>query len=84
MFGAEYNLSNLDLLETIGTGTFGRGKPCFLLIYQCVYMRLAITTSVSIVRIVKDIKSRIFYALKIMKKARIVRLKQIGKKHYLQ
>lgn len=53
IFAADYNLSNLDLLETVGTGTFGR------------------------VRLVKDIKSKSFYALKIMKKARIVRLKQI-------
>ena len=30
-------------------------------------------------RIVKDIKTKQFYALKIMKKARIVRMKQIGK-----
>lgn len=30
-------------------------------------------------RIVKDIKTKYFYALKIMKKARIVRMKQIGK-----
>ena len=36
-----------------------------------------------VVRIVKDIKTKYFYALKIMKKARIVRLKQIGKESHI-
>ena len=33
VFGIEYNLSHLDLLETIGTGTFGRGNM-FTYLYQ--------------------------------------------------
>ena len=53
IFSPEFGLSNLDLLETIGTGTFGR------------------------VRLVKSVVDRKFYALKMMKKSRIVKLKQL-------
>ena len=53
LFAPEYGLINLDLLETLGTGTFGR------------------------VRLVRSIDDKTFYALKMMKKARIVKLKQL-------
>ena len=49
----EFGLVDLDLLETIGTGTFGR------------------------IRLVKTLSSKQFYALKVMKKGRIVELKQL-------
>lgn len=49
----EFGLTDLDLLETVGTGTFGR------------------------IRIVKNLANKKFYALKIMKKGRIVQLKQL-------
>ena len=69
----DFNLKNLDLLETIGTGTFGRGIYYYNMCIMYIVMRYIL-----IVRIVKDIKTKQFYALKIMKKARIVRMKQIG------
>jgi hypothetical protein len=50
---ASFGLHGLDLLETIGTGSFGR------------------------VRLVRHIENKGFYALKIMKKAKIVRLNQV-------
>lgn len=53
LFGAEFDLLSVDLLETLGTGTFGR------------------------VRLVRALTDKKFYALKILKKARIVRLRQI-------
>ena len=49
----EFGLTDLDLLETVGTGTFGR------------------------IRLVKHMAERKYYALKIMKKSRIVRMKQL-------
>lgn len=53
LFSPEFGLLNVDLLETLGTGTFGR------------------------VRLVRSLSDQKYYALKMMKKARIVRLKQI-------
>lgn len=53
IFNPEFSLVDLDLLETLGTGTFGR------------------------VRLVKSLIDRKFYALKMMKKARIVKLQQL-------
>lgn len=53
LFSPDFGLINLDLLETLGTGTFGR------------------------VRLVRTVTDRKFYALKMMKKARIVRFKQL-------
>lgn len=49
----EFGLVDLDLLETVGTGTFGR------------------------IRLVKTLSSKQFYALKVMKKGRIVELRQL-------
>ncbi len=49
----EFGMVDLDLLETVGTGTFGR------------------------IRLVKSIADKKFYALKVMKKVRIVKLKQL-------
>lgn len=48
-----FGLLDLDLLETVGTGTFGR------------------------VRLVRRISDKKYYALKILKKSRIIRLQQI-------
>ena len=53
LFPQEFGLSDLDLLETVGTGTFGR------------------------IRLVKSLIDKQYYALKMMKKARIVKLKQL-------
>jgi hypothetical protein len=53
LFGADFGLLNVDLLETLGTGTFGR------------------------VRLVRSLVDKKYYALKMMKKARIVKLKQL-------
>ena len=53
LFNQEFGLTDLDLLETVGTGTFGR------------------------IRLVKSLIDKKYYALKMMKKARIVRLKQL-------
>ena len=53
LFSPQFSLLNLDLLETLGTGTFGR------------------------VRLVKSLEDERFYALKVMKKARIAKLKQL-------
>lgn len=53
LFGADFGLMNIDLLETLGTGTFGR------------------------VRLVRSLIDKKYYALKMMKKARIVKLKQL-------
>jgi serine/threonine protein kinase len=53
LFAQEFGLTDLDLLETVGTGTFGR------------------------IRVVKSLVDKKYYALKMMKKARIVRLKQL-------
>lgn len=50
----DFGLKDLDLLETLGTGVFGR------------------------TRLVRTLKDRRFYSLKIMKKSRIVRLQQLG------
>jgi protein kinase X len=53
LFSQQFSLLNLDLLETFGTGTFGR------------------------VRLVKSLEDDRYYALKVMKKARIAKLKQL-------
>ena len=53
LFSQQFSLLNLDLLETLGTGTFGR------------------------VRLVKSLEDDRYYALKVMKKARIAKLKQL-------
>ena len=53
LFPPEFGLNDLELLETIGTGSFGR------------------------VRLVKHLGDKNYYALKIMKKARIVKLRQL-------
>ena len=53
LFPQEFGIVDLDLLETVGTGTFGR------------------------IRLVKSISDKKFYALKVMKKVRIVKLKQL-------
>jgi serine/threonine protein kinase len=53
LFSADFGLKNLDLLETLGTGTFGR------------------------VRCVRNIADKKYYALKMMKKSRIVKYKQL-------
>jgi serine/threonine protein kinase len=53
LFESSFGLLQLDLLETLGTGTFGR------------------------VRLVRSLSDKKYYALKLMKKARIVRLKQV-------
>jgi serine/threonine protein kinase len=57
LFAPEFGIKDLDLLETIGTGVFGR------------------------TRIVRSLKDRNFYALKIMKKVRIVKQGQL---HHVQ
>lgn len=54
LLGPEFGMNDLELLETIGTGTFGR------------------------VRLARSIVGNKYYALKIMKKNRIVRLKQLA------
>ncbi len=54
IFSASFGLKDLDLLETIGTGSFGR-------------VRLVRTLS----------EKKTYHALKIMKKAKIVRLRQV-------
>jgi serine/threonine protein kinase len=53
MYPPSFGLRQLDLLETVGTGSFGR------------------------VRLVKNIEDKTYHALKIMKKAKIVRLNQV-------
>lgn len=53
LFDSSYGIKDLDLLETIGSGSLGR------------------------VRVVRDIASKQFYALKILKKAKILKLKQV-------
>eukprot|EP01041_Mallomonas_annulata_P012486 gene12486-26287_t len=53
LFDPAFGLNDLDLLETIGTGTFAR------------------------VRLVRTIADRKYYALKIMKKTKLVHLKQV-------
>lgn len=53
LLSQEFGLTDLDLLETVGTGTFGR------------------------IRLVKYMAEKQYFALKMMKKARIVRLKQL-------
>ena len=53
LFAPSFSLLNLDLLETLGSGTFGR------------------------VRLVKSLEDGRFYALKVMKKARVAKLKQL-------
>ncbi len=53
LYPQEFGLTDLDLLETVGTGTFGR------------------------IRLVKHITEKTYFALKMMKKARIGRLKQL-------
>jgi serine/threonine protein kinase len=53
IYPASFGLKQLDLLETIGTGSFGR------------------------VRLVKNIENNAYHALKILKKAKIVRLNQV-------
>ena len=50
----EFGMNDLELLETIGTGTFGR------------------------VRLARSINNNKYYALKIMKKIKIVRQKQLS------
>jgi serine/threonine protein kinase len=51
-------MNDLELLETVGTGTFGR------------------------VRLARCISNNKYYALKMMKKSRIVKLKQLGHIQY--
>jgi len=53
LFSQQFSLLNLDLLETLGTGTFGR------------------------VRLVKSLEDERYYALKVMKKARVAKLRQL-------
>ncbi len=53
LFRPEFGLTDLDLLETIGTGTFSR------------------------VRLVRTVADRKYYALKMLKKSRIVKLDQL-------
>jgi hypothetical protein len=53
IYPPSFGLRQLDLLETVGTGSFGR------------------------VRLVKNIENKSYHALKIMKKAKIVRLNQV-------
>jgi len=53
LFPPDFGLVKLDLLETLGTGTFGR------------------------VRLVRSLEDHQYYALKMMKKGRIVRLRQL-------
>lgn len=53
IFGPEFTLNSVDLLETIGTGTFSR------------------------IRLVRSLVDKQYYALKIMKKSKIVRLNQL-------
>ncbi len=53
LFDVNFGIANIDLLETLGTGVFGR------------------------VRLVKSLLDKKYYALKIMKKFRIVQNKQM-------
>jgi hypothetical protein len=53
LFGNDFGLIDLDILETLSTGMFGR------------------------TRLVKSLKDRKFYSLKIMKKARVVKMGQL-------
>eukprot|EP01039_Chlorochromonas_danica_P017657 gene17657-21092_t len=53
LFAADFGIKDLDLLQTVSTGVFGR------------------------TRLVRSLKDRNFYALKIMKKARIVKQGQL-------
>lgn len=53
LFGYEFGLKDLDLLETLSTGIFGR------------------------TRLVRSLKDKQYYALKIMKKSRIVKMDQL-------
>mmetsp|Transcript_23820 Transcript_23820/g.26076 ORF Transcript_23820/g.26076 Transcript_23820/m.26076 type:complete len:360 (-) Transcript_23820:73-1152(-) len=53
IFGAEFGIKDVDLLETISTGVFGR------------------------TRLVRSLKDKRYFALKIMKKARIVKQAQL-------
>lgn len=53
LFAPQFSLVNLELLETLGTGTFGR------------------------VRLVKSLEDGRYYALKMMKKMRVAKLKQL-------
>lgn len=54
LLGTEFGLHNLDLLETIGTGSFGR------------------------VRLVRKLSEKTYHALKILKKSKIVKQKQVN------
>jgi len=53
LFGTDFGLIDLDILETLSTGMFGR------------------------TRLVKSLRDKRFYSLKIMKKARVVKMGQL-------
>jgi len=54
LFGTDFGLADLDMLETLSTGIFGR------------------------TRLVKSLRDKAYYSLKVLKKARVVKLQQLA------